>query len=92
MVSDGSKMPVSVTKDVLMDLRDHARFSSCDVVVKRDDEEVYNRRVSKGTTLITLEDQEGFGTVVYEITVDNLYTWEVEVKFTTVTEEETANG
>ena len=90
-VSDGSKMPVAITKDVVIDLRGRAQNNRCKVSVKRDGEEVYLSTVPKGMESVILPDQIGFGTVVYSVLIDDYDGWVIEEVFT-VLEEPTVNG
>ena len=70
-VSDGSRTPVEVTKDVFIDLRGKAQNDQCKVSVKRDGVEVYLYTVPKGTLSITLPDQVGAGTVLYTVIIND---------------------
>lgn len=80
-VSDGSRTPVEVTKDVVIDLRGKAQNGSCKISVKRDGVEVYLSVVPKGTVSITLPAQVGVGTVVYTVLIDDYDGWVIEEIF-----------
>ena len=74
-VSDGSLIPPTITKDVVIDLKGLAQYSRCMVSVKRDGVEVLLLSVPKGTTSVTLYNQEGSGTVYYTVVIDDSDSW-----------------
>ena len=80
-VSDGSLMPAKVTKDVVIDLKGRAQYTRCEVVIKRDGVEVRKFSVPKGTPSVILENEEGSGTVVYTVLIDNSDGWVQEEVF-----------
>ena len=88
-VSDGSLVPVKVTKNVVIDLKGYAQYSRCMVSVKRDGVEVLLLSVPKGTASVILENQEGSGTVYYAVLIDDSDGWVHTEVFTT---DETPQG
>jgi len=74
-LSDGSLAPKTTTKNVVIDLKGYAQYGRCMVSVKRDEVEVLLLSVPKGTTNVTLYNQEGYGTVYYTVTIDDYTSW-----------------
>ena len=90
-VSDGSLMPETVIKDVIIDLRGRAQYSRCKVSIKRDGVEVHMSTVPKGTGSVTLPAQEGGGTVFYTVLIDDSDGW-IHEEFFSMEVAPSANG
>ena len=80
-VSSGPKEPVQEMVNVSIDLRKSAEENACKVVVKRDGQEVYNKKVAKGTKAITIKNQVGTGDVYYEVIINESDGWIEKVTF-----------
>jgi len=74
-VSDGSLVPPTIVKNVVIDLKGYAQYGRCMVSVKRDEVEVLLLSVPKGTTSVTLYNQEGSGTVNYVVIIEDADYW-----------------
>ena len=61
----------SVTKDVLIGLRNSANAGPCEVVVKRDNKVVFSETVEQNTASITIPNQTGTGLVTYVVIIDD---------------------
>ena len=91
-VSDGSRTPIEVTKDVVIDLQGKAQSAGCKITVKRDGVVVYLSNVPKGTVSITLPGQVGAGTVLYTVIINDNDSWILEEIFAPTDKEPPANG
>ncbi len=80
-VSSGPKQQEQAPIHVKIDLRKSADENACTVVVKRDGEEVYNKKVAKGTKSITIKNQVGTGDVYYEVIINQSDGWIEKVTF-----------
>ena len=65
----------SVTKDVVIDLKNSAAAGECDVQVTRDGMPVYNGKAAKGTVSVTVTAQTGSGSVIYVVRVSDMDGW-----------------
>ena len=77
VVSHGKNPVQQVTKDVVIDLKDCAKESDCDIVIKCNGKVVYTGTVAKGENSVTLKNQAGRGTVDYELIVGD-ETWSIQ--------------
>lgn len=80
-VSKGTGQAATVTKDVVIDLRESAKDSECDVVVKLGNKVVFTGTVAKGTASVTLKNQTGSGSVFYEVIINDSEGWFVKEPF-----------
>ena len=78
-VSNGSKSPI--TKDVTLDLRNSALYSSCRITISREGEELFSGTVPKGTVSVTLPNQTAVGSAKYSIIINDMDGWEVTEVF-----------
>ncbi len=70
-----------VTKNVVIDLSGRIAEENTYVLVKRGDVEVFNQAVGPETTQITLSNQQGSGTVVYSVYIDDQLAFTESVAF-----------
>ena len=69
-VSKGPKnQQQTVTKDVVIDLRNSAAGGPCKVVVERDGVKVFDEEVPQGTASITIKNQTGTGPQKYTVSI-----------------------
>ena len=74
--------PVTVTKNVTIDLQGTATDNAAFVLVKRDGGEVFNQEVAAGTSSITIAGEKGSGIVEYQVYInDQQHVWTERVKF-----------
>ncbi len=73
--------PQEVTRDVVIDLRKSASEADCRVEIKRDGKTVHSGTATKGTATVTLKNQTGLGTVIYEVIINGQDGWEVTEVF-----------
>ena len=74
-VSDGSLVPKTITKNVVIDLRGYADYSRCGVTIKREGKKDIELSVPKGTPSVELLNEEGAGSVYYTVIIDETETW-----------------
>ncbi|MBR5023257.1 MAG: Stk1 family PASTA domain-containing Ser/Thr kinase [Oscillospiraceae bacterium] len=74
-VSDGSLVPKTVTKNVVIDLKGYADENRCGVTIKREGQKDIDLSVPKGTPSVELIDEEGAGMVYYTIVINDTDTW-----------------
>jgi len=74
-VSDGSLVPKTVTKNVVIDLKGRADENRCGVTIKREGKKDIDLSVPKGTPSVELIDEEGAGMVYYTIVINDTETW-----------------
>ncbi len=69
-VSKGPKsQQQTVTMDVVIDLRNSASGSACQVVVMRDGVKVFDQEVAQGTASVTIKNQTGTGPQKYTVSI-----------------------
>ena len=74
-VSDGSLVPKTVTKNVVIDLKGRADESRCGVTIKREGQKDIELSVPKGTPSVELIDEVGAGMVYYTVIINDTETW-----------------
>ena len=74
-VSDGSLVPKTITKNVVIDLKGHAEYNRCGVTIKREGKKDIELSVPKGTPSVELLNEEGAGSVYYTVVIDDTETW-----------------
>ena len=85
-VSDGSLVPKTITKNVVIDLKGRADENRCGVTIKRDGKKDIDLSVPKGTPSVELIDEEGAGMVYYTIVINDTDTWTHIEDFSEVTD------
>ena len=74
-VSDGSLVPKTITKNVVIDLKGYAEYNRCGVTIKREGKKDIELSVPKGTPSVELLNEEGAGSVYYTVVIDDTETW-----------------
>ena len=74
-VSDGSLVPKTITKNVVIDLKGYADFNRCGVTIKREGKKDIELSVPKGTPSVELLNEEGAGSVYYTVVIDDTESW-----------------
>ncbi len=80
-VSMGPPEVQEVVKDVVIGLRGSTAEGPCQVAITRDGVEVFNEIVEQGIDSVTISQQQGLGTVYYEVIVGDSDGWIEKVSF-----------